>query len=639
MVWRVRLAVIVFLAMAAEFGLLADNRVNAQDAATPIADVQEADSATGAATILVVDENSAPLEGVEVTLLHEQDAPRVAVTGPTGAVGFEDLPPGTYSGSVSASTRGVVDFAPFDVIADETAETTVTFPPLAELTVVVTNQSGAPVAGADIALSLNGEVPVAGTTFDDGAFVFTGLAVGSYTGSVTAPGYGQADLDPFNLENGDVLRIDVVLPPPPPGKVQFIVTGANGEALSGARIVLFDQNDNQFSASHKTDSSGKALFDGLKPSEYFATIDVDGYYRGIPQNIKVLNGQTTNVPVSLEKEPPPTTGTISVRVVIGSETVIGEGTVTLYGKTSVSQPLQNEGLAIFGNVEAGVYAIKVDMGEFGSKTIGPVQLTAGQDLAEVIDIGEPSPDNTGTAIIETYTLENYPRPLANVHVTITGDNTGYSKTLISDDQGTVVFLDIPPDHYALEAVAYDANNKPYAGEFGNFSVGAGNVVEQTLNIGNEPAPGTASLVISVTDEQGLPISGASVSVESAIDTVQLQTGPSGYAFASNVPPGTVTVSASAVGYADSAPVTGNAPEGTSTDIAIVLAPIQAPTPEPTPAPAQTPAAPVVVQLPSTGAGSGSASVPATMALALLLAAVVVLAGFAGLMRRAHRSGR
>jgi protocatechuate 3,4-dioxygenase beta subunit len=648
MVRRVRLAAIALLAAFAIFGLLAVAQVSAQDAATPIA--AEPSAATGTVWVFVVDEHGAPLAGADVTLFQGEDELRVGRTGPEGNIGFDDLEPGTYSGVVVASGRGPTDFGPFDVLAGEVAEPTVTLLPLAEVTIKVTNQGGSPVTGATISLA-TGNSSISGTTSKEGSFVFKDLAAGPYGGSVIAPGYGHATIKQFELKDGDRVQIDVVLPPPPPGSIQLTVTDDKGVPLPNAHIDLYPTNDNQTRFEQGTDSTGKALFNGLKAGEYYALIYVKGYDGTFADNITVEPGRTTYVLIKTAKLPPPTTGTFSVRVVLGSEPVNGEGSVSIYGKTSLSMPLNKDGdgdgngQVIFTGVQPGVYAIKVDTQDLGSKTIGPIQVAAGQELDEVIDLSKPSPGSTGTVIIETFSQEEYPRPVANVAVTIRADNFNYDKTLVTDAQGVVIFLDAPADHYSLDGIAYDANNKPYDGPGGNFRLAAGDVVEQTLHIDNAPAPGTALLAIAVTDEQGAPISGASVSVESAIDTVQLQTGPSGYAFASDLPPGTVTVRASAAGYADGAPMTISAQAGATTEITIQLSPVQGPAPEPTPEPGQTPApgptpaAPVVVQLPSTGAGSGSASVPATMALALVLAVVVVLAGFARLTRSAPKSRR
>ncbi|MGH2548597.1 MAG: carboxypeptidase-like regulatory domain-containing protein, partial [Thermomicrobiales bacterium] len=256
----VRLAAIAIAMMFAIIGLLKADRVGAEVAATPVAVTE--DVGTGAVTITVVDPSGAPFVNADVSLLHGQDAPLVARTGPSGIIGFDTLAPGTYSVQVSASGHGTVDLAPFEVVADEITELTATLLPLAEITVVVTNEAGDLVNGATISLTRNADPAIVGTTAAGGNFVFTGLHAGTYVGSVTAAGYGVAQIASFALANGDEIRLDVTIPPPPPGAIQFTVTDAQGKPIPTAGIELYDDNDNQFDEGKMVDSSGKALFDG-----------------------------------------------------------------------------------------------------------------------------------------------------------------------------------------------------------------------------------------------------------------------------------------------------------------------------------------------------------------------------------------
>jgi hypothetical protein len=622
----VRLAAIAIATMFTILGMLAVERANAQVPATPVAEAAE----TGAVTISVVDQNGAPFANADVSLLHGQDAPLVARTGPSGIIGFDTLAPGTYSVQVSASGHGTVDLAPVEVVADEITALTATLLPLAEITVAVTNEAGDPVNGATISLIRNNDPAIVGTTGAGGNFVFTGLHAGTYTGSVTATGYGVAEIASFALANGDEIRIDVTMPPPPPGAIQFTVTDAQGKPIPTAGIELYDDNDNQFSDGSGVDSAGVALFGGLKASSYLAIINAEGYEQGFIDNISVNHGQTRHIHVTLQKSPPPTTGSITVNILYNGRISLTSISVSLYGKTMGSQQTQQEGIAVFSDVQPGVYAIKADGQELGNRTVGPLTIVAGQSLHQVIDLAEAPQGNNGTVIVYTDTEQPYPNPLGNVQVTITRYDNGYTQTLKSDGQGTLIFTDVPPGYYIAQALALDANNEPYDGPGTNFHLDGGGVVVKTFYIRGSPAPGTASLAVTVTDQQGQPISGADVSVESALGPDVFQADSSGVALATNLPPGDLTVRASAAGYEVSDPVDVTVAVDTRDSLTIRLTAVQAPIPEPT---SESPNGLTVVQLPSTGVGGGAPGSSVAIALMLMLVAGLALAASVRLKRR------
>ncbi|MGH2549972.1 MAG: MSCRAMM family protein, partial [Thermomicrobiales bacterium] len=371
-------------------------------------------------------------------------------------------------------------------------------------------------------------------------------------------------------------------------------------------------------------------FDGLKPSSYLALVNADGYVQGFIDKITVQHGQTRNIHVTLQKTPPPTTGTITVNVMVDGRPILGPVTVNLYGRTTESQEIDRGGLVVFGNVQPGVYAIKVVSPILGSKSVGPLTIVAGQDLEQVVDLTQASPSNNGTVIVYTNTQEQYPRALANVRVTITGDAHGYTQTLQSDTQGTLIFTDVPPDYYLVEAVPLDANNEPYGEMTSNFELDAGGVVVKEFEIRGSPAPGTASLAVTVTDQQGQPISGADVSVESPLGPDVFQTDSSGVALATDLPPGELTVSASAAGYEVSDSVEVTVAVDTRDSLTIRLSPVQAPIPEPSP---ESSNGPHVVRLPSTGVGVVAPGPSAVIAVLLMIAAGLALAASVRLKRR------
>jgi hypothetical protein len=502
---------------------------------------------------------------------------------------------------------------------------------LATVTIVVVNQSGSPVGNASIALSRGSDWAEIGTTGVEGTYVFSGLEPGTYSGYVTADGYGQGDIASFDLASGDLIRIDVTLPPPPPGAIQFTITDESGAAIPGAGINLYDTNNNQFYAGKTSDSAGMALFGGLKASSYYAIVDANGYDRNIADNIHVEYGSTTDVTIKLGKTPPATTGTISVNVFVGNHYPVRNAPITLYGKTYEERSTGEIGFTVFGNVEPGIYTIQVDS-EFGIRTLGPIEITAGQDLNLVIDYSQPPQGNNGTVIFQTYTDENYPHPLANVQVTLTGTDTTYSQRMVSDGEGTLVFRDVPPGDYEFEALALDANNNPYDGRTGNFGVDPGSTVVEWMRFRVSPAPGTASLAVTVTDEHDQPIRNAAVSVEGPLGTVSLVTGSWGIAFATELPPSDLTVRASAEGYADSDPVTVTTQIGKVALVTIHLSPAQEP-PTPEPTPTEQPGGVVVTKLPSTGGGPGVPESPTMIALLLAFVAVIAVVSSAWLKRR------
>jgi hypothetical protein len=579
----------------------------------------------GTVLIRVIDERGDNVAGVEVTLLHDGDNPRVGRTDLNGAVGFGGLAPGTYSATIAKDKAGGA-IAAFSLRAGEQFETTATLLPYPEVEVFVTDEKGAVINGATVSLQRGNEPPLTGTTAVQGDVIFSELPPGSYSGTVKRSGYGDVAIPSFDVALGDELRIEIKMPPPPPGAVRITITDPQGVPLRNVEVELYAKEDNQFYRKVYTDSAGQVLIGGLKAQVYYAEVGLYSYVPSGTGEFSLTPGTTVEKRLHLSKFSPNTPGFINISVSFAGTPIVG-ARVFIYGPSSFISPTDYRGQITRAEMHPGLYVLRVTFSG-GQRTFGPYRLDPGEALNVNIDLSKLPSGDTGTAIILTFTDAYPPGPRANVRVTLTGTTTSFTQTLVSDRDGAPVFRNLPPGDYSVDALALDDAGIPTAQLSGTVTVHPGVEVALLLQFKTNPDPGTASLSVLVVDDENQPIAGADVSVVSAFDAGDVRTGRSGYAFATGLPPGDFAVNATADGYWPSEPVTVTAEVDKQTSLTIQLSRVndgETPTP--------VPGTGGVVQLPSTGGGTTGSTSPALAILVLLAAAAACFAIRARILRR------
>ena len=206
-------------------------------------------------TFVITDQGDDPVSGAEVSIDTS-----TLVTGESGQAAVS-LPVGEYSYTITAEgyedKEGTVDLSSGKKIYATLSEAESFY----ELAFDVTDESGEPVAGAEI--SVDGKSLATDST---GEAAVT-LSSGEYNYTITADGYekeeGSVKLDTARVVNATLTAVEQVY------DLSFEVTDQGGDPVSGAEISVD-------TASLVTGESGKASV-SLSSGEYSYSVTADGY--------------------------------------------------------------------------------------------------------------------------------------------------------------------------------------------------------------------------------------------------------------------------------------------------------------------------------------------------------------------------
>ena len=163
----------------------------------------------------------------------------------------------------------------------------------------VTDQEGSAVPNATVTLA-DGDAAVATDQTDtDGQY---GLSAepGTYDFSVEKSGFSTFQDTVTIEESGETVSVDVTLEPPDPGAVIGVVTDEFDNRLSGAQIVLLE-NDSQVAATTSDGDGQYAL--AASPGEYVIETTKGGF-KPVSETVTVVSGEATVLNATLPAGPP-----------------------------------------------------------------------------------------------------------------------------------------------------------------------------------------------------------------------------------------------------------------------------------------------------------------------------------------------
>lgn len=220
--------------------------------------------------------SGAALEGATVTVSGA--ATLQATTAADGTYRISGVEPGTVvlsaqrTGYGSAEGTAVVAAGSFLIFSPALAPA----PTTGELRgTVIDNATGAPVPGAVISLTPNpaGTIPAA-TTDDAGVFSLTGIPAGSYTATISAPGYGVRNSTGAIVAGvvSDMGTLAISLLPTSTTVTGIITDVSTGNPVPGAEVSVSGTN-----LSVKTDSAGMYAIQGIDALEFIVTVSAAGF--------------------------------------------------------------------------------------------------------------------------------------------------------------------------------------------------------------------------------------------------------------------------------------------------------------------------------------------------------------------------
>ena len=220
--------------------------------------------------------SGAALEGATVTVSGA--AALQATTAADGTYRISGVEPGTVvlsaqrtgygsaEGTAVVAAGSLLIFSPALAPAPTTGELRGT---------VIDNATGSPVPGAVISLTPNpaGTIPAA-TTDDAGVFSLTGIPAGSYTATISAPGYGVRSSTGAIVAGvvSDMGALAISLLPTSTTVTGIITDVSTGNPVPGAEVSVSGTN-----LSVKTDSAGMYAIQGIDALEFMVTVSAAGF--------------------------------------------------------------------------------------------------------------------------------------------------------------------------------------------------------------------------------------------------------------------------------------------------------------------------------------------------------------------------
>ena len=433
-----------------------------------------------------------------------------------------------------------------------------------DASVKVIDENNAPVSGADV--TVDGQTL---PTNADGEVTFTGVTPGNYTAQVAESATYSGNSQAFEVK--PATGGDVTVTVGSRNQVSGTVVDSLGNKVGGAGVVV-TQGDSVVKTV-PTDADGKFDAGELPGGTYTAKVEATDWHG---ENSKTFTVTRTSGTPSVDLTVPLHRGAVEITASgdADPETIIVAG-----GPDSISEPLtKTNGKYSLPDLYPGTYNVTANAPEnhtiSGDRT---VTLNVKPDQTARAAFAVTADDGSLTGVL----VDEFNTRLPGATVTLTGPD-GTSRTVPVGSDGSIDVDGLRPGEYKvrIEADGYEP-------------------VEQTINIGpgeNKQlnVPGLVAMPGSISghvvDDDGNPVSGATVKLAGPDGTRTVSVGADGSINADGLRPGEYMVRIRADGYVPVEQTITIRPGETASlgSIALTKTPTPTPTPEPTtskPAPA------------------------------------------------------
>ncbi|MDR1262453.1 MAG: carboxypeptidase regulatory-like domain-containing protein [Oscillospiraceae bacterium] len=458
----------------------------------------------GTASVDIAAQTAAELSGrVEVRGLNASYTSRIAVSltsengqtayeasaGADGSFTLDTIEPGEYTlrwilPSDAALEAGIPKSETVSLLSGGRLERGVTIVPAASIIGSIKDHEGAPTSGVNVVLvTPDGSVKTR-MSDEEGGFIFTGLAAGSYSlepalpdGMILHSGETQ-----FTLSIGETAQAEwIAFIPASVSGVVWMNNGGGESPLAGIRIVAADAQGNEL-FSTETDSEGAYSFKRLRPGETRLLAYVpDGMALTIPPRDKLLefipseqeqSGAVISESFTLKPGQDEVDAHIGMVCVASIEAVVWQDrdddglrdsadppimgvkvTLTKDGETLTELTSNADGIARFDRVKPGGYTLTVDVPEgFAPPTevkqeegqpFWPIQVGFDSSDVQAQLPLTPLTDLTGTA--RRASGETTPGLL----VRIKASDGGIIAEAMSDETGSFTLRRLRPGNYIV----------------------------------------------------------------------------------------------------------------------------------------------------------------------------------------------
>lgn len=380
--------------------------------------------------------------------------------------------------------------------------------PGATITGLVRDSSGKLLPGTQVRLRL-GNLTAVTRADADGIYSFSPVPGASgYALRASLPRYVTAELGPFTVAGGEVLRVDFALVRAgrqPQGSITGTVRSASGAPVGGALVeVLSGPSDSRAT----TNRSGKFRLRGLQPGSYALSVSARTTGAAVLEGISV-GARTADVAVQLDEPDEAQPGTLFGTVKDDAGHALPGATVEIVSGPSTGSAVTGDGGRYeIGSLAAGTYTLRASAEGYWGNTWDQVLLAAGHEVR--VDFAlhrQEEPPRFGS--IAGQVTDGEGQPLAGAHVVVLEGPR--FRSVETNEEGRYTLPELLPGGYLIQA-----SKDGYVPRSEDGTVTAGATL--TLNfqlLRADPLPGR--LRGRVTNAEGAGVAGA---------TVQILEGPS-----------------------------------------------------------------------------------------------------------------
>lgn len=486
----------------------------------------------GALSGLVTDLNGTPLSDVVIRAYRNNIIIARVTTADDGTYLIGNLAPDVYT--VSARTDGFGGDT-LGAIIESSITTTIDFqltPDPGTINGIITDATGNPIVGAAVAVQNNVDGgPVLLTRIlseTNGAYVVADLAPGSYIVNVSAANFQNQYAS--TLVQSDVqTQLNFTLLPNP-GSIRGAVVDSIGNPIVGAGIQIRVTSANGNTVfSLFTDPVGQFQSSSLSPGIYTVFASADNFQTA-SATVNVTPGSASLLQLVLFPDPGSIQGTVSDVItganLAGAVLNIMDQNNFLIGITVTD----SNGRFDATGIAPGNYTIVAQTTGYQSNTFGVIVVSDAVSPASI-----PLSPNPGA-------INGTLKPaLGGAVVQLSNLNNIQVATTVTEPDGSFSFHTVQEGSYLLTAVA--------AG-YSSGVIGANIVPGGTDTVVLDLTPNPGTIAGSIQDTSGNPIPEAAVKVLNGNESIRGvgQAQADGSYIIGNLPPGTLTVIASAPGF-------------------------------------------------------------------------------------------
>lgn len=449
------------------------------------------------------------------------------------------LDPGTYRAVVSAEDFAK-ETASFTISAGQTTVLSFALSPLSGAVqgTVRNQQTDQPVPNTTVVartLSASGPIIAMTLTDEQGQYILTGLAAGSYTVVANAEGFGSAESS-VNVPQNRTVNLDILLGENPAAVQGTVRSTQTGAVLPNTLIRLFT-NAGVLIQSVQTDSDGFYRITGFSAGQY-RLIAINPNFQREELSFTVTLGEVETVNFDLDPNPGSITGKITDAQT--NSPLVGS-LVLIFGASEVDSLARvltdNVGNYTVNGLPPDTYTVAASAVNYARNSVGS---SVEPNMTTVTNIALfPNP-----ASIQGSVVSNTGVAIINATVKVIDNNGVVLGTAATDSNGNYAISNLPAGTFFVIVTA-----PAFASAVGGVTLNIGEN-EEGVDFVLTPDPGSIRGTVAVSGEPGSVVAGATVDIinQNGVTVQTTATNVNGEYFVGGLAPDSYTVVANKSGF-------------------------------------------------------------------------------------------